>query len=727
MKKKRIYIFTILACACAVIFASCNDSVKTENVFYVSGNLVFPDALPSQFADFINAGINSAVRSATSSFSDIPEDFEFKAKATMHDEDPETGEVYADDSVNITLNTEDWTWSAKFSQAGDWVIEISLVSKDDEDLILLSGSATVSCDKIYNFYQNISIQLYPVYISSITSSISLDLYDSTQNAGNALSSVNCSWTSEIPDFAMPDVLVSKSFAFSEKKATIAYSDVPAGYYQLLMSFRDSNNKELYSCRQIVSLHSGFVTDIWMNDVQFIKDTVIDEENNVTEKRFTLTDELLKTYQPTVVMEYPIVLYDLNTEHSDSFPREFEKHTPGFFVYPDLDSVNTISVEDARLDSVNFPYSRFAIDPETQKIYRVDGYNPLDVYEYSLFYSGYKGRIIYSFTSGFEATSMCASNGYVYLLKNTGMYDSGIIRVPYTGGDAETLATGNQLAGISVNKNMHIDVCDDVIYVAGNNSIGGDNATLRISRIPIVSDSNGGHGLGTLTSFSIDDENLGNLSMIESVFTDYKFRIADLQVRKTDDAVYLYILVNCRQLYTGTSDGCYLRGGIITVKITSTEGEYTCSIVKLNGDEPASGSSEKDVIFGWNENYFELDAPTDLATDTYRQTYFYGPTKFVARKPDELVIVDEGNYYYRKDDDDDIFVMPTQEEQSNCIKNNINRVVTVSLEDFAITDSTDTNFGFETYLGPVVLTTEADNVYVSYTTYKYRNANSSFEY
>ena len=100
---------------------------------------------------------------------------------------------------------------------------------------------------------------------------------------------------------------------------------------------------------------------------------------------------------------------------------------------------------------------------------------------------------------------------------------------------------------------------------------------------------------------------------------------------------------------------------------------------------------------------------------------------MARKPDELVIVDEGNYYYRKEGDDDIFAMPTEEEQNDCIKANINRVVTVSLEDFAIKDSTDTNFGFETYLGPVSLTTEADNVYVSYRTYKYRNASSSFDY
>ena len=48
MKKNRIYIFTILACACAVFFAGCKDSTKTENAFYVSGNVVFPDALPSQ-------------------------------------------------------------------------------------------------------------------------------------------------------------------------------------------------------------------------------------------------------------------------------------------------------------------------------------------------------------------------------------------------------------------------------------------------------------------------------------------------------------------------------------------------------------------------------------------------------------------------------------------------------------------------------------------------------
>lgn len=724
MKKNRLYILTIFACACAVFFAGCKDSAKSENAFYVSGKVIFPDALPSQLADAINANSNS--RSATSSFSTLPAGYEFKSKASLmvvEPDDPDM-EIVVADIVNVNLNTEDWSWSATFPQAGEWVIELSLVSSEDPDSILLAGNETISCNS-YNTYENISIKLFPCYFTDVTSSISLDLYDSTQIAGNALSSVYCSWNSAVTGVDLPSVLENKSFSFTDKRATISYEEVPTGYYELLLSFRNSNNKELYSCRQIVTVFAGFTTDTWMNDFQLISDVVIDEENNISEKRFTLTDELLKTYQTTLVIDYPIVLYDLNLSHSDLFPREFNNHTPGFFVYPDLDSVNTISIENASLDSVYHQYSRSAIDPETQNIYRVDGYNPLDIYEYTSSYAGYKRNKIYTFTNGFEATSMCAYNGYVYLIKNTGMNNSAIIRVPYTGDDAETLQTGNMLANINVNQNMQIDVCDDVIYIVGN-KFGGSDAELRVSRASIVADTQGGHTLGSVQTFSKDDESLENLSMIESIFGSYYLRITDLQVRKVDDAVYLYILVNCRQL--STASGCYLRGGIITVKITSTgENAYSCSIVKLNGDLPESGSTAKDVIFGWNEEYLQKDHVTSLATDTYRQTYFYGPTKFVARKPDELVIVDEANYYYKKDENDDIFVMPTAEEENDCIKNNINRVVTVSLKDFAITASVDTNFGFETYLGPVSVTTDADNVYVSYRTYKYRNTASSFEY
>lgn len=721
MKKIRLYIFTVFACACAVFFAGCKDSAKSENAFYVNGKVIFPDALPSQLADAINANSNS--RSATSSFSTIPSGYEFKTEASLMVEDPEDpdqGAIVAE-TVNVNLNTEDWSWSATFPQAGEWVIELSLVSTENPDSILLTGNVSIYCNS-YNSYENISIKLFPSYFSDATSSISLDLYDSTQKQEDALSSVYCSWNSTVTGVDLPSVLENKSFSFTEKKASISYEEVPTGYYELHLSFRDSNNKELYFCRQIVTVFAGFTTDTWMNDSQMISDVVIDEENSITEKRFTLTDELLKTYQTTLVIDYPIVLYDLNLSHSDLFPREFNNHTPGFFVYPDLDSVNTISIENASLDSVYHPYSRSAIDSETQNIYRVDGYNPLDIYEYTSSYAGYKRNKIYTFTNGFEATSMCAYNGYVYLIKNTGMSDSAIIRVPYTGEEAETLATGNQLAGITINRNMLIDVCDDIVYVVGHNS------GLCVSLAPIVENTQGEHTLGTVTAFSNEtgtNNPITNYANIESIFSDNKLRMADMQVRKTEDCIYLYILVNCRQL--STASGCYLRGGIITVKITSTgNGNYTCSIVNLNGTGPESDADN--IIFGWNEDYLTKNQPISLATDTYRQTYFYGPTKFVARKPDELVIVDETNYYYKKDEDnDDIFVMPSESEIDECIKNNINRVVTVSLREFAITESVDTNFGFETYLGPTESRQDADNVYISYTTYKYRNGSSSFEY
>ena len=688
MKKNRLYIFTVLACACTVFFAACNGSAKTDNVFTVSGKVIFPDALPSQLAAAINANSNS--RSATSSFSSIPAGYEFKTKADLMVEDPEDpdqGAIVAE-TVNVNLNTEDWTWSATFSQAGYWVIEVSLVSTEEPDSILLAGNATINCNS-YNTYEKISIQLFPCYFTDVTSSISLDLYDSTKKQENALSSVYCSWNSAVTGVDLPSVLENKSFSFTDKRATISYEEVPTGYYELLLSFRDSNDKELYFCRQIVTIFAGFTTDTWMNDLQLISDVVIDEENNITEKRFILTDELLKTYQPAVSIDYPIVLYDLDMNSNQI---EFSEPHAGFYVYPDLKSMNVTSPDDAYLQSLYMPSDKAAIDPITQTIYTANGWNPMGIWKYTKNYTGqYTSEKIYEFSSGFSIQSMCAYDGYVYILQNNDSSNA-IIQIADKANVSEEnkvvyLAEGTTIAGQSVHyRYTHMDVCDNNIYLTSmaDLNLSGVSAKFYVTKVPIVQNDSGANELGTPVSIYRESFESESSSSIE---VNDMFTITDIQaVKQADSSVNLYILCNTRNISSYSARASHLRGGIITVKDNGTD----LSFIKFDGTAFASG--EVPTIFGWSTCYLQ-DAITD---SNYEKLYFYGPTKFVARKPDELVIVDEGNYFVNADGD--VTSSYKGWDNNNGIETiNKNRVVCVSLKDFAITDSTDVEFGFEVFL------------------------------
>ena len=74
------------------------------------------------------------------------------------------------------------------------------------------------------------------------------------------------------------------------------------------------------------------------------------------------------------------------------------------------------------------------------------------------------------------------------------------------------------------------------------------------------------------------------------------------------------------------------------------------------------------------------------TDCSDSNYFYGCTRFLAKKPEELVIADEGGYEYEEEEEGG---------GTKTVSVNKNRVVTVNLQDFSMS-SVDVNAGFDTY-------------------------------
>ena len=100
--------------------------------------------------------------------------------------------------------------------------------------------------------------------------------------------------------------------------------------------------------------------------------------------------------------------------------------------------------------------------------------------------------------------------------------------------------------------------------------------------------------------------------------------------------------------------------------------------------------EKAAYIANRANWITIDDTIPSGSGVYPSLYFpseaqansafYGPKKFIAIKPKKLVIADEGCFFYT--DSNDAF----------CFKN-VNRVVTVDLESFAISSVDDVSVTF----------------------------------
>ena len=381
----------------------------------------------------------------------------------------------------------------------------------------------------------------------------------------------------------------------------------------------------------------------------------------------------------------IVLFDYN---SYGITNEFETPTPGFYIYSDFNSIKTTSLEDAKFQDIadSDSNANFAIDPVTQTIYTITGST---LYKHTS-YGIEKTKLIYT---GIDYTvqAMCAYDNKVYLLKNAGDSNNALIQIDDEG-TAKTIATSDtdgKIAGHSVNyKSSHIEVYEDNLYF-----VSMEGQILTVSQIPIENNT-----LGTPITLSAsgytDDY---NSSSIEAS----KLNISDIQILKLYGSIRLYILANAKNISRDYDDETYLRGGIITVKVT----DDTLSFASVDGS--TLSDTTKAYIFNWYNNTLE----NALSVTNYTKNYFYGPSRFVARKPDELVIVDEGNY---------LGTNSSINGRGTDITN-INNVVIFNLQGVAgITDVTDVNLAFESYLNG-----ELNPSTNTYYTKSYKNENYKF--
>ena len=463
----------------------------------------------------------------------------------------------------------------------------------------------------------------------------------------------------------------------------------------IIEFKDASGKVVYSCNETITLIPGFTTDTWYwedeNDPHYYKDS-----NGVT--YFNITQEMLDEYKEietykmdtawdTANHEYPVVLFDKSSSNYGysvvkNFPKADATLNDGLalasgrtvldFAIAPIDSNTRISNS-----NTNIVYTLTNnYDTTEQQIFTAErnASNNIVIVKYPT-YNGYTdGEVVALLenTTNTDVLSMYAAyDGYIYLLLGRkGSYKeatmttvSGIKRVCVK---QNTKGSRDELFGLvqdivfndgtndvdfvsAIHENVpsgntvfyklaayNYGSSDNYIYVSYVDNSEYLNGKLYCDRIAIPTDYDDEPTItintSAITHFYMTLAKITGINQTSQVFEYTYVSDAIIIPEKSSGAqqANMYLLLHA-PVEGGTTYGGILKVGYITEATWNSEDRY----LPINKLDPSNENESYKYIRGW---YIGYDYP--FANET---NYLYGPTKFVARKPDELVIADEKSY------------------------------------------------------------------------------------
>ncbi len=687
-------------------------------------------------------------RSATTSFTRLDSlnysVVAYKGTSTSYEENSAVTASLGGSASNIT-------YSFKLPEAGNWYIVASAkLSIEDEVFVdILTGSKEVDVPDQMAAYNVDAITLNLTgFTENASGSINLDIYDHT----NEVSKVDISAKALISkDSVVSQRKITNSGltftgtyepGLTERTLTLEYEDISSDCYEIVFNFRDSNNKIIYSCKEAVTVLGGFVTDKWLQGSSGTgAHLVYDSYNNST--KFIITDELLNSYNQAGDLDYPVVLWNRREEEYT----HTEIDDSGY-MYTTLDKSFTLGIQalgkitDETNITCNYdciPYNVeenpvFCFDNNAKvSIYTLDNSY---IYRYKQSYSGYK------FDEDFEID-------LEELLSDAGVTSEQIqFQKSYTGiafcdpylffffklsdsnvyiGAVDPEVTSDFMCGVLQNDSNNLFSVTSMA-VDSIEMNGGDNKTILCYSGDSTYSDNQSLYIKALefngSSISLDSSINGALTSDMGTGLDFakitdRAIISDLYI--WDNVLYVAL---CSYYMNSGSDtvypysnsyfedaGEYYRrpifvsnGGIAKVNLSNpdSEGDYEFA----DWSKLVEQGKYLTKVLGWKETtYYESDGAANptytLETDgnevrhvtiapplNESDQYFYGARKFIARKPDELVIADDGGYV-----DIDLDDSGNPKEGTLRSSENMNRVVTVDLKEEAITSVEDVNACF----------------------------------
>ncbi|WP_294428231.1 hypothetical protein [uncultured Treponema sp.] len=668
-------------------FFSCSDAAtedhkneSSEKVCSVGGKLDLGSALPSELVPSLY-GAKNASRSATSSF-ETDLNYRLYAYHLKESQDVTGATVYehASDEYQVgSVDKNEMTWSVVLNQIGKWEIEITLWHDFDNDsssaVYILRGTNIVSVDEL-DFGSSMeceNVSLKPWADTRISGSINLAITVPDEVTSVSFTSAEQTET-ETP-------VISGTSTVSSNKAVITATKIPAGTYNVTFVFhKTAGDSGVYSCKETINVLSGFTTDTWYGTAPYFM--MRENSSGGMDTSFVLSEDLLKSYkssQTVAADEYPIVLYD--RDHAKK-GKEFENPAPGLNVFttlsPNAKIGDGMTLADGKISQIK----DFAIDPATQKIYTLEETAKGElrkIVEYPS-YAGYAIGKTYAqnFTSDtisatFETFTVYNGEVYAYSSINGSIFktvDGKFTRFPMVD------ESGSDLTMPSPMRSVKLAAYGKYLYMTFTGGASDTGYSLYVKKFEVS-----GTNLKQVASLEKNFTDLGIYGVTDGEYQleDYSYLdITDIQPNSTGTELYILASEHVYE-YHGDSYRSESRGGII--KITNTETETTSGGATVVNhalalhDFKASGATESVWIYGWTYGaWYPVDDSSSTVSDT---KYFYGCSKFLAKKPDELVIADEGGYEYDENK-----------------RKNKNRVVTVNLATFAMQSIVDVDAGFD---------------------------------
>ena len=715
MKKTTLNkIFTLLILSAGLLLAACSDGLKTETEasstaegYTISGKI-------------LSASDNNG-RMAFSSFNTTIPSLSYGKMFVIA--------TYQDGSKTVTTDafynsdTQSYEYSLLLPAAGNWLINVNYYCMSGDDEITIA-SAEPELIEVGANYASISKDFIvkPFSNNEVTGSTDLLVRDQTREITKCV--VTYSSYESIEDIQLGNDKVEKNATFlfnpDDNTCRICLTDLFPGNYEATLSFYKDDSL-IYSCPELLVINSGFVTDRWSG---------IHVENSDDGKTscLNITQDMIDSYLHFIDYSRPVVLW--NKESSEYIFQTNQEDTYGMGSMQSASYMSGVQIfaqdrlSGAQISNPIFSmdytqyYPAFSIDSEHGYVYFYNGDDdePL-IFQYKPSYSGMvlsetinvKEIFNEKYDGTFKSvTAFTYYKGNLYVLFNSASGNNcylGKIDL-----DTKNVKVGSAVT--SDGKNITYDVYggstistieiyeenSQVYLIYFENATKYNTQTKSVQMVPFTeteTDITIGSGVTTLYTSGEDDSEIS-----KSIFTD-------MQIAEVNGVKYLYVLFHKYDLKIGGkswspetyhgSNVYFKNGDVYTQKglITSCGGIAKINLVDRIQETWSENVTYLGLYKGEYYTFNEENSEYTLVSDYMMQPpiedadkYFYGPKRFVAKKPDQLVIADEGAYC-------DI-VFDGDNKRTVNDSRNINRLVTVDLANESMS-AVDVNVGFTTSL------------------------------
>ena len=586
----------------------------------------------------------------------------------------------------------DLSYSINITESGEWTVmaEYFASAKDVASTgALLSGTQTVTVKNGATIVTVPSIVISPCSNSDSLSSVSLYVVDQTGKVSYA--SAKAVQGDEVVD--------SGDLYFNDSLLSINMTDIPTGVYDVSFTFCDSVGNTLYSCREAITVFSGFTTDTWYGNAGHFT-----TQNDST--RFVITDELLSTYGTQVVPSTDMVLYGRYSDNSYNYYLTNDAKTPGDALTIDSTTVAS-NTNSFCFNSQGVFYALIHGEATaTSGIYVSNGFSP--------------AAFTFDNDNSFEAIACDMSNDMLYFKTGNTFFKCSHDKL-------SSLSETKISYEISLDFSTYNTVVETlpllfaiyaqkvympVLYYKNNERWELLLITADLSEAMFAD------GETTKYTLTLTDSDVSVLD-IPSFAESNSAAITDILYQ--DGAVYMLL----REVSDSwSSDGVYSRGAVLKYDTVFKNTKYL-GWTDTNAPNISSSDISYAYLFDESGNILYVSRGTETSDYKYTSDYifllenngskylnyakscdsvfpsgvyapkttyaesavslsedaFYGPSKFIAIKPKKLVIADDGYAVY-------------VDENGALSYKNANRVVTLDLESFAITSIVTAGVAFD---------------------------------